>query len=110
MDFAAELGSGLSGSLSDTEKAFGDITITPLLNWTQGNLHTSLTLQFFLPTGYYLAATASIPDQSVNVLNAGKNRFAFDPTLSMTWFDPTTGWEYTGALGFTFSAKKDTTD
>ncbi len=110
MDFAAELGSGLSGSLSDTERAFGDITVTPLLNWTHGHLHTSLALQFFLPTGSYSAATASVSDRSVNVLNAGKNRFAFDPTLSMTWFNSTTGWEYTGALGVTFSAKNDTTD
>ena len=109
MDFTGVAGSGLTGSLSDTEKAFSDITVTPLFNWSKNKLHTTLALQFFLPTGRYNLATVNVPARSVNVLNAGKNRFAFDPTLSMTWFDPATGWEISGAFGVTFSAEnKDT--
>ncbi|MFK7881484.1 transporter [Roseobacter sp.] len=110
MDFDAELTSGLSGSLSDSETAFGDITLTPIFNWSQDKLHTSLALQFFLPTGDYSSARIDVPGRSVDVLNAGKNRFAFDPTLAMTWFDPSNGWEFTGAVGVTLSEKNDTTD
>ncbi|MEE4189500.1 MAG: transporter [Roseobacter sp.] len=111
MDFqGAVTGTRLSGDLTDTERAFGDLTVTPLFNWTQNKLHTTLALQFFLPTGSYAAASLDPADRSVDVLNAGKNRFAFDPTLSMTWFDPATGWEVSGALGVTISARNDTTD
>ncbi|MGR3614923.1 MAG: SphA family protein [Paracoccaceae bacterium] len=109
--YSGELGSGFSGTLTDTgESNFGDLTVTPLMNWTQGNLHTMLALQFFLPTGHYQSAQVDVASQSIDALNASKNRFAFDPTLSMTWFDPASGLELTGALGVTFSASNDATD
>lgn len=105
------LGTGFSGRIEDTgENAFGDITLTPLMNWSRGKLNTMLALQFFLPTGSYSTAQVDVPGRTISALNAGKNRFAFDPTISMTWFDPATGWEYTGALGVTFSEKNDATD
>lgn len=110
MDFTGVIGSGLAGTLSDSEAALADITVTPIFGWSSGKLNTSLALQFFLPTGQYQTAKVNIPARSVDVLNTGKNRFAFDPTLSMTWFDPSTGWELSGAIGVTFSAKNDTTD
>ena len=74
------------------------------------DLHTMLALQFFLPTGHYQSAQVDVASQSIDALNASKNRFAFDPTLSMTWFDPASGLELTGALGVTFSARNDATD
>lgn len=108
---SAVLGSGLSGNIKDTgEDAFGDIVVSPLLNWKSGRLNTMLALQFFLPTGDYNTATANPANLTISALNAGKNRFAFDPTVAMTWFDPASGWEYTGALGVTISAKNDATD
>ncbi|CUH43412.1 Protein involved in meta-pathway of phenol degradation [Ruegeria atlantica] len=69
-----------------------------------------MALQFFLPTGHYQTTQINVANRSIDALNAGKNRFAFDPTLSMTWFDPTTGWEYSGSFGVTFSAENDATD
>lgn len=110
MTYSGELGSGLAGNLEDSERAFGDITLTPIFNWTRGNLHTNLALQFFLPTGRYEAATVNVANKSVDALNSGKNRFAFDPTIAMTWFDPAIGWEVTGALGVTISARNSATD
>ncbi len=110
MTYSGELGSGLTGNLEDTERALGDITLTPIFNWTRGKLHTNLALQFFLPTGRYEAAVVNVPGKSVNALNAGKNRFAFDPTVAMTWFDPASGWEVSGALGITVSARNTATD
>lgn len=110
MDFTGELGSGISGTLRDETKALADIVVTPLFNWSHGKLNTTLALGFFLPTGSYEAARINIPARQVEALNTGKNRGAFDPTLAMTWFDPSTGWEYSGALGVTFSARNKTTD
>ncbi|MDJ0859614.1 MAG: transporter [Dinoroseobacter sp.] len=110
-EYTGELTSGFSGTLQDSgEDAFGDLTVTPLFNWSQGKLNTMLALQFFLPTGSYNTTSVNVGDRTVDALNAGKNRFAFDPTVSMTWFDPTSGWEFTGALGVTISAKNDDTD
>ena len=108
MDFTAVSG-GLTAGLSDSERAFADITLTPLMGWTSGKLNTTLAMQFFLPTGAYQVATVNAAARTADVLNGGKNRFGFDPTLSMTWFDPATGWEVTGALGVTFTAENDAT-
>lgn len=109
--YTGELGSGFSGTLKDSgEDAFGDLVVSPLFNWSRGKLNTMLALQFFLPTGHYETTQVDVANRSVDALNASKNRFAFDPTVSLTWFDPDTGWEVTGALGVTFSAKNDTTD
>ncbi len=109
--YSGVLGRGLSGSTNDTgEDAFGDIVVSPLLNWSSGKLNTMLALQFFLPTGDYNTASIDPANRTISALNAGKNRFAFDPTVSITWFDPATGWEYSGALGMTISAKNDATD
>lgn len=108
--YTGELSSGYSGSLTDSgERDFGDITVTPLFNWTRDKLHTTLALQFFLPTGHYQTTQVDVANRSVDALNSGKNRFAFDPTVAMTWFDPATGWEVSGALGVTFSAENDAT-
>ncbi len=109
--YSGELSSGFSGTLHDTgEQALGDMTVTPLFNWNKDKLHTTLALQFFLPTGHYQSTSVDVANRTVDALNASKNRFAFDPTVSMTWFDPASGWEVTGAFGITFSAKNDATD
>ncbi len=110
MDLEGEVISGLSGNLSDSQVSFSDITVSPILGWNQGNLHSTLALQFFLPTGEYSTATVDVDDRKIDVLSTGKNRLAFDPTYSVTWFDPARGLELSGAMGVTFSAKNDATD
>lgn len=109
--YTGELSSGFGGTLTDSgERAWGDIVVSPMFGWTQGKLSTMLALQFFLPTGHYHTAQINVPARSIDALNASKNRFAFDPVLSMTWFDPASGWEVSGALGVTISAKNTATD
>lgn len=110
MGLQGELSSGLTGAINDSTTAFGDITITPLFNWSEGNLHRTLALQFFLPTGSYDTAVIDVPNRTADVLNTGKNRFAFDPTYAVTWMNPDSGLELTGAFGVTFSAKNSATD
>jgi hypothetical protein len=64
-----------------------------------------LAFQFFLPVGNYNVANVDVATRTFDVLNIGKNRFAFDPTISRTYLNPETGLELTGALGVTISAK-----
>lgn len=110
MDMDGVVASGLSGHLTDQQYSFSDITVAPIFGWSQGNLHQTLALQFFLPTGEYSTASIDVAGRSVDVLSTGKNRFAFDPTWSVTWFDPANGLEFSGALGVTISAKNEATD
>jgi hypothetical protein len=110
MDFSGAIGTGISGRLTDDAKALADITISPMLGWKHGKLSTTAALMMFLPTGSYEVATIDVPGRSVHALNTGKNRFAIDPTVALTWFDPESGWEVSGALGVTFSQKNKDTD
>lgn len=110
LDVTGEAVSGEQGALSGYEYAFSDVEIGPLFGWNRGNLNALLHLQFFFPVGDYSDATVNLPSREINALNAGKNRFAFDPTLSLTWLNPDTGLELTGALGITFSARNTATD
>lgn len=107
---SGEMNSGLSGNLQDTQVGMGDITFTPIIGWHDGNSHTSLAFQFFLPFGNYNTADVDVATRAFDVLNIGKNRFAFDPTVSRTYLNPETGFELTGALGVTFSAKNKATN
>lgn len=110
MDMSGVVKTGLSGQLTDQQYSFSDITVSPIFGWSQGKLHQTLALQFFLPTGEYSTATIDVAGRNVDVLSTGKNRFAFDATWSVTWFDPAKGLEFTGAVGVTISARNDATD
>lgn len=109
MDLDGEIASGLAGGLSDQQVSLSDVTVAPIFGWSRGNLHQSLALQFFLPTGAYETASIDVQGRSIDVLSTGKNRFAFDPTWSVTWLDPTVGLEFSGAFGVTFSAENEAT-
>lgn len=66
-----------------------DIVVNPLmLGWHAGNLHWNILGAVFLPAGNY--------DRS-RLVNTGKNAWAVSPQLGVTWFDPKTGWEVSGA-------------
>jgi hypothetical protein len=110
MDFNGVLGGAIAGQLSDSEYGFGDITVTPMLGWDFGNYHFNLAGSMFLPTGQYSTASISLAPLGVDVLSISKNKFAFDPTLSVTYLDPTTGFELTGSAGITFSYINRATD
>ena len=98
-----------AGAFSDDETGLGDLSLTGILGWHKGNLHTSAALSVYLPTGKYDNATVDVPTRTANIVNLGKNRFAADPTFSITYFDPKTGWEASGALGVTISLENSAT-
>lgn len=74
-----------SGSLD----AFNDVVITPVIvGWHAGNLHWNVSASVWLPVGSY--------DKS-RLANTGKNYWAVSPQFGMTYFDPKSGWEFSGA-------------
>ena len=61
--------------------------------------------------GQYSDATASLgPPVSVDVLSISKNKLGIDPTIGVTYLNPSNGIELTGALGVTLSANNYATD
>jgi hypothetical protein len=95
----------------DQDTGFGDLTITPVIGWHDGNLHYNFALSIFMPTGEYDSAEISLAPPSVNnILNFSKNKWMFMPTLSATYLDPQVGLEFSGALGIGFSTRNPATD
>lgn len=100
----------LSGTFKDSNAGFGDLTITPMLGWSQGKSHWLVAASLFLPTGEYNTATIDIRARTVEALNFGKNRYAIDPVIAYTYLDLQTGREFSAAGGVTFSAINDATE
>ncbi|MDO9413987.1 MAG: transporter [Pseudolabrys sp.] len=74
-----------SGSLT----SLNDIVVNPVtLGWHAGNWHWNVLAAVFLPAGNY--------DRN-RLANTGKNAWAVSPQLGVTYFDPKTGWEVSGA-------------
>ena len=95
----------------DEDAGFGDLTITPVIGWHEGNLHYSFGVSVFMPTGEYDSAEISLaPPKVDNLLNFGKNKWMFMPTLNATYFDPAAGLEVSGSLGIGFSTRNTATD
>ena len=96
--------------VADDQFGMGDLVITPLLGWDSGNFHTSASLSFYIPTGQYSTAVVKPLQGVYDVLSIGKNKFAVDPTVAMTYLNPATGLEFSGALGVTINAENTATD
>ncbi len=96
--------------LSDSEFGLGDLAVVPMYGFDSGSLHFNFSTPMYLPTGKYDDATATLNPINIDVLSIGKNKFAIDPTVAMTYLNPTNGIELTGALGITFNAKNTATD
>jgi hypothetical protein len=80
----------------------GDLVLTPLvLGWHSGSLHWTGSLSVVVPLGTYEAS---------KTINVSLNRYAIDPTVGVTWLNPRTGLEVSGALGYTVSFENDETD
>ncbi|MCX7286840.1 MAG: transporter [Rhodobacterales bacterium] len=108
VSFTGTLGP-LTGGFTDRNSAFGDLTVTPMLGWSEGNSHWLVAASFFLPTGQYELGSVSAAT-GVQVLNFGRNRFAVDPVVAYTYLDLQKGREYSIAGGVTFSSRNDATD
>lgn len=92
---------GKSFSFGDDEANFGDPLVSAFLGWHQGNLHYSLGTLINIPIGQW---------EKGRLANIGFNHWAFDFTGAMTWLDPTTGFELSGAAGVTVNTTNHDTD
>lgn len=80
---------------------FADSIFTPVvLGWDNGNFHWNGSFSLYLPTGSYEKGR----------LNIGRNVIGFMPGGALTWFDPASGWDVSGALTFVAMTRNDATD
>ena len=81
--------------------AFGDSIWNPAtLAWHDGNLNWTLGLWIYAPTGFYQRGQLSL----------GKNIWAAMPEFAITYFDPKSGWDISGAFVYTTMSNNDATD
>jgi len=94
----------LFGQLSggDTDTGFGDMLLTPFaFYWSFGELNVKLSQWVVAPTGRY----------NVNsLINVGRNYWAFDTQLGVTWFHKATGTELTVLPGIMLNTSNPATD
>jgi len=87
-------------SISPSTAGIGDSLILPaLIGWHSGNFHWSTALFVYAPTGPYHSGG----------LNVGKNIWGFMPQFALTWFDPKSGWDVSGALTYVTMTTNDAT-
>ena len=89
-----------SGRASDS--GFGDMLLNPFaFYWSFGELHVKLAQWVVAPTGRY----------NVNsVVNVGRNYWAFDTQLGITWFHKATGTELSVLPGLMINTTNPATD
>ncbi|MBL4768931.1 MAG: transporter [Rhodobacteraceae bacterium] len=96
--------------IEDSTSGIGDITLTPMVGWHNGKLHTSVALSIFAPVGSYHTASVNVPNRTIDAINTGKNIWSLQPVFAATYFDPATGWEFSGAASLLFSTRNKATD
>lgn len=75
--------------------ALHDVVVSPLLlGWHSGNWHWNFATSVWLPVGNY---------ERGRLINTGRNTWAWAPQLGVTYFDPKTGWEVSGAASYVVS-------
>ncbi|MDD5084506.1 MAG: transporter [Candidatus Omnitrophica bacterium] len=80
----------------------GDLCFTPAsFGWHWNDLHCIAALSMFFPTGEY---------SKNKDITIGKNRFALDPNVALTWLDTKRGHELSAALGYTVNRANRATD
>ena len=108
--FNGTAGGGLGISVKDSNIGLGDTTITPGLGFDKGNSHWAIQTSFFLPTGYWEPARINPRTRTLDVLSFGKNRFAVQPVVNYTYFNPKSGFEFSTSWSVLFSARNEATD
>ncbi len=82
---------GRTVGLSGDTFSLADIAIIPLqLNWNVGNFHFKFAEAVIVPTGHY-----DVDD----VINLGRNYWAFDTVAALTWLSTVTGTEFSMTPG-----------
>jgi hypothetical protein len=85
----------------DDTAAFGDPILSAQLGWNRGNWHWNVGTLINVPIGQW--------DEG-QLANLGFNRWAVDLNGAVTWLDPASGFEISGAVGVTFNFENPTTD
>ena len=101
---------GSNRRITDEDTGFGDITLTPLIGWHDGNWHYSAAVSVFVPVGLYNTTTVNVPARKVNALSFGKNVVSVQPVGALTYLDTETGIEVSGAASFLFAFRNKATD
>jgi len=81
--------------------AFGDPVLGATLGWHDGNFHYSLGSLVNAPVGQW---------ELGNPVNIGFNRWVVDTTAAVTYLNPATRIELSGAAGLTFNFENPDTD
>jgi hypothetical protein len=81
--------------------AFGDPVLGSTLGWHDGNMHYSIGVLVNVPIGQW---------ELGNPVNIGFNRWVIDTTAAVTYLNPQTKIELSGAAGLTFNFQNPDTD
>ncbi len=83
-------------------EALNDVVVSPLIvGWHSGYLHWNVSTSVWLPAGNYSRG---------RLVNTGRNVWALSPQISATYFDPKSGWEFSGAAIYVVSFKNTDTN
>src|SRR6266540_3513335 len=97
---AGPLGRVISRNLHDSIATVGDPYVSSLIAWHAGTLHWNAGVSVNVPIGdYHDGALANIAFHC----------WAADLFAAMTWFDPKTGFDLSGAVGITFNGENPVT-
>jgi hypothetical protein len=88
-------------NVTDDHVNLSDFFVQSFVGWQAGNFHWQLGIGGVVPSGTYVAGQLS---------NASLNRPAVDLSGTLTWLDPSIGWDLSAAAGFTFNQTNTATD
>jgi len=91
----------VSGSTEPGNNGIGDTTLIGMMGWHSGFKHYMVMLNVYAPTGKY--------DRD-EIVNMGRNHWAIDPMMGITYLNENIGLELSAAAGITFNFKNSDTD
>lgn len=92
----------VNGFIAGDRGGIGDLYLNPILiGWTEGKLHVLFAPGVAIPTGAYDADRA---------INLGRNYWAIDPVVSVTYLDPAAGIDLSMSAGIMFNFENAATD
>ncbi len=86
---------------SGTGSGFGDTVVSPfLLGWDKGKIHYNTNFAVYIPHGDF---------DDNRVVNTDRNFWTLDPEFGFTYLNPRTGWDLSGALGYSINFENPAT-